>query len=202
MLLLKSSSSRVSGPVLREFNWYKQSRIVPFRRRHWQLRIASESHSSSGRFIPLPPVVPCFIHRRCSLSSSFSESWFLFYLPNFFFLSFAHFCLILFFRLSLICLTLRKLFVFVFLFFLRRPLLLSLSSLFKKKGWRSNATASIYVNLEEYHSNLKLNYNRARKQAENNKRNYSKSSLRICWMGRGATPFHIYCYFIISICEI
>ena len=56
------------------FNWYKQSRIVPFRRRHRQLRIASESHSSSGRFIPLPPVVPCFIHRRCSLSSSFSES--------------------------------------------------------------------------------------------------------------------------------
>ena len=47
--------------------------------------IASESHSSSGRFIPLPPFVPCFIHRHYSLSSSLSESWFLFYLPNFFF---------------------------------------------------------------------------------------------------------------------
>ena len=58
-------------------------------RLHWQLRIASESHSSSGRFIPLPPFVPCFIHCRCTLSSSFSESWFLFYLPNFF--SFAQF---------------------------------------------------------------------------------------------------------------
>ena len=32
---------------------------------------------------------PSFIHRHCSLSSSFSESWFLFYLPNFF--SFAQF---------------------------------------------------------------------------------------------------------------
>ena len=51
--------------------------------------IASASHSSSGRFIPVPPFVPCFIHRHCSLSSSFSESWFLFYLPNFF--SFAQF---------------------------------------------------------------------------------------------------------------
>ena len=86
-------------------------------RRHWQLRIASESHSSSGRFIPLPPFVPCFIHCRCSLSSSFSESWFLFYLPNFFFFffsSFAHFCLTLFFRLSLICLTFSKHFFFFF----------------------------------------------------------------------------------------
>ena len=32
---------------------------------------------------------PSFIHRHCSLSSSFSESWFVFYLPNFF--SFAQF---------------------------------------------------------------------------------------------------------------
>ena len=56
----KSSSSRVSGPVLLEFL-----------RRHWQLKIASESHSSSGRFIPLPPFVPCFIHCHCSLSPLF-----------------------------------------------------------------------------------------------------------------------------------
>ena len=101
-------------------------------RRHWQLRIASESHSSSGRFIPLPPLVPCFIHCRCLLSSSFSDSWFLFYLPNFFFffLSFAHFCLSLYFRLSLICLTFSKLFVlfcsvlFCFVFFFEKTIVI------------------------------------------------------------------------------
>ena len=91
-------------------------------RRRWQLKIASESHSSSGRFIPLPPFVPCFIHCHCSLSplfpnldfcsiyqiSSSSSSSF----------SFAHYCLTLFFRLSLICLTFIKLFVlFCFLLF-------------------------------------------------------------------------------------
>ena len=38
------------------FNCYKQSRIVPLD------AIASESHSSSGRFIPLPPLFIAIAH--------------------------------------------------------------------------------------------------------------------------------------------
>ena len=125
----KSQWSRFTRVLRLQLPQTKPNRIRPLD------AIASESHSSSGRFIPLPPFVPCFIHRHCSLSSSFSESWFLFFLPNFFFFSFAQFNSVFVFssvhNLSHFQITFCfcfLFFVFCFLFFVFwRPLLLFLS---------------------------------------------------------------------------
>ena len=54
--LKKPSSSRVSGPILRRL------RLVQTKPNRPLDAIASESHSSSGRFIPLPPLFIAIAH--------------------------------------------------------------------------------------------------------------------------------------------
>lgn len=53
----------------------------------------------------------------------------------------------------------------------------------------------IYImgSLDNWHSNLKLKYNKARGQTDikQQHKNYNKSSLKICWSGGGVTPFQI-----------
>ena len=73
--LLIKKSSRVSGPVLRRLQLVQTKLNRPLD------AIASESHSSSGLFIPLPPLFIAIAHCH--------PLFLLFYLPNFF--SFAQF---------------------------------------------------------------------------------------------------------------
>ena len=112
------SSSRVSGPVLRRLQLLQTKPNRPLD------AIASKSHSSSGRFIPLPPLFIAIAHCHplfpnldfCSIyqissSSSPSHNSILSYSVFSYVLNLSHFQLTFFF----------------FFFFLRRPLLLFLS---------------------------------------------------------------------------
>ena len=110
--LLIKKSSRVSGPVLRRLQLVQTKLNRPLD------AIASESHSSSGRFIPLPPLFIAIAHCHplfpnldfCSIYQISSPS-------HNSILSYSLFSSVL--NLSHFQLT--------FFFFLRRPLLLFLS---------------------------------------------------------------------------
>ena len=111
MPLLKKSS-RVDCPVLRRLQLVQTTPNRPLD------AIASESHSSSGRFIPLPPFVPCFYSLPLFIVILFFRILISVLFTKFLLLRTIQFCLTLFFRLSLICLTFRKLFFFLFCFVL------------------------------------------------------------------------------------
>ena len=118
MLLLKKSS-RVNCPVLRRLQLVQTTPNRPLD------AIASESHSSSGRFVPLPPLFIAIAHCHplfpnldfCSIYqiSSPSHNSILSYSVFSSVLNLSHFQLTFCFFFC---------FLFFFFFFLRRPLLL------------------------------------------------------------------------------